>query len=72
MKKIIPSVTIVKCDRCGVETENDAFLPNGIRMNIHRYSRDAYGNMGGHRSDYDICTTCCTTFERFIKGISDE
>ena len=63
-EKIIPAKTILICDRCDAETEGQ--FNSGLRLDVNKYSRDVYGNMGGSRYKFDLCSVCKEGFERFM------
>lgn len=62
MKKTIPAVTQVICDRC--KAECDPILPNAVRF--YQSARSQVGDSAGHYADYDLCRSCADRLCDFL------
>jgi len=62
MKKTIPAVTQVICDRC--KAECDPTLPNTVRFS--QSGRTSLGDNTTRRADYDLCRSCADRLCDFL------
>lgn len=67
--KVIPSRTIIICDRCGQGDERGKgpFENGGLHAKeVHTWSKGYDGAAGGSTRDIDLCCSCAYEFEKFL------
>ncbi len=72
MKKIIPKVEILICDKCGAEDDRSHPMGNPFYSGeLHLYCRDRVtgplGESAGGERSYDLCYKCMLEFYEWIK-----
>jgi hypothetical protein len=66
MRKVIPAVEQIICDRC--QHVINANIQCLAKVKVQISERSAVNNdMGGHSFDLDLCSRCTTDFQSFLK-----
>ncbi len=64
--KVIPEQTIMTCDRCGTDKQEDFANGGTHAKKVNIWARGYDGAAGGITKDIDLCSNCSNKFQDFM------